>query len=194
MFDVAFSLVALVVCSPLLLLAAIGVRLSGPGPVLFMHRRLGRGFSPFSVYKFRTMTAGADISGLPLTAGGDPRITPFGKLLRKTKVDELPQLLNVLKGEMSIVGPRPEVEEYVELFKEDYRVILSVRPGLTDYAAIAYRNEEAVLAGFEDHEAAYRSEILPAKIKLYMEYLGYLSFFTDMKIIFATTARVLGVS
>jgi lipopolysaccharide/colanic/teichoic acid biosynthesis glycosyltransferase len=117
-----------------------------------------------------------------------------GRFLRKTKLDELPQLFNVIAGDMSLVGPRPEVERYVQMFRSDYAEILRVRPGITDYAAIEYRDEEAILASYEDHEKAYREEILPAKIRLYRKYLENISFSTDLRILLSTVWRVLGVS
>ncbi len=189
-FDLASASCAIVLLSPFMLLAALAVRLSGPGPVIFRHARVGRGFSHFSMYKFRTMGNGADKDGPQVTAAGDPRITAVGRLLRKTKLDELPQLFNVLKGEMSLVGPRPEVEKYVKLFEDDYKTVLSVRPGVTDYAAIEFRSEEKVLSRYADPEAAYRKEVLPAKIALYKKYIRGISLAADIGIIFRTFFRI----
>lgn len=194
LLDVAAAACGIVLLSPLMLLSAFAVMAASRGPLIFSHKRVGRGFSPFYAYKFRTMVHGADKSGSYVTAGGDSRITSVGRLLRKTKLDELPQLFNVLAGDMSLVGPRPEVERYVQLFRGDYSEILRIRPGITDYAAIEFRDEESVLAGYEDHEKAYREEILPAKIRLYKKYLEDISFFTDLKILISTVGRVLGVS
>lgn len=194
LLDVAAAACGIVLLSPLMLLAALAVKAGSRGPLIFSHRRVGRGFSPFYAYKFRTMLHGADKAGSSITSGGDARITSVGRLLRKTKLDELPQLFNVLAGDMSLVGPRPEVENYVQLFKDDYSEILRVRPGITDYAAVEFRDEEAVLAGYADHEKAYREEILPAKIRLYRKYLEEISLFTDLKILVSTVGRVLGVS
>jgi len=129
--------------------------------------------------------------GPSVTKGCDPRITTIGKFLRKTKLDELPQLLNVLKGDISIVGPRPEVEKYVQLFKDEYKPILSIRPGITDYATLEYRDEQEILNHYTDTETGYIEEILPAKIKLYEKYLGEISLMTDLKIIFKTLLRLL---
>lgn len=194
LLDVVAACCGIVLLSPLMLLAALAVKAGSRGPLIFSHKRVGRGFSPFYVYKFRTMVHGADKAGSSITAGGDARITSVGRLLRKTKLDELPQLFNVLVGDMSLVGPRPEVERYVQMFKDDYTEVLRVRPGITDYAAVEFCDEEAVLAGFKDHEKAYREEILPAKIRLYRKYLQEISICTDFNILVSTVGRVLGVS
>lgn len=190
MFDMAFSFCAILLLSPLLLTAALLVLSSGPGPIFFRHKRVGSGFVPFSVLKFRTMSVGADTRGPQVTVGGDNRITAIGRFLRKSKLDELPQLFNVLIGQMSVVGPRPEAPAYVEKFMVDYQVVLGVLPGITDYAAIEYRNEEELLSRYDSPEAAYLAVILPAKIKLYRKYLADISFRTDLKIIFSTVFTV----
>lgn len=191
LFDLVSATCGVVLLSPLFILAALAVKLSGPGPVLFSHRRIGLDFKPFFVHKFRTMAEGAERNGAQITTGGDSRITPLGRLLRRTKVDELPQLFNVLTGEMSLVGPRPEVERYVELFKGDYKIVLSVRPGITDYAAIEYRHEETILARYADPQEAYLKEILPAKIALYNKYISEQSFATDLKILAGTLLKLI---
>jgi lipopolysaccharide/colanic/teichoic acid biosynthesis glycosyltransferase len=182
--DAAAALAGLIVLSPLLLAVAAAVAVLDPGPVLFRQERMGLGLRPFLLYKFRTMRAGG--AGPQVTAGGDPRVTPVGRFLRRTKLDELPQLFNVLRGDMSLVGPRPEVRRYVELFRGDYADILSVRPGITDYAAVEYRDEEAVLAACADPEKAYVEKVLPAKIALYRRYLGEIGFWTDLRLLAAT--------
>jgi lipopolysaccharide/colanic/teichoic acid biosynthesis glycosyltransferase len=186
--DAAAALAGLVVLSPVLLAAAAAVVLLDPGPVFFRHERIGLGFKPFFVLKFRTMRAGG--GGPAITTGGDPRVTAVGRLLRKTKLDELPQLLNVLRGDMSLVGPRPEVAKYVELFRADYAEILSVRPGITDFAAIEYRDEEAVLRGHADPEKAYVETVLPDKIRLYRRYLAEMSLATDLKLVLGTFLKI----
>jgi len=185
-FDVSVSLLVLVALSPLLLLVALAVRFDSHGPVLFRHERVGRRFRRFQVLKFRTMVAGAPRMGGAVTVGGDPRITRIGHLLRRTKVDELPQFWNVLRGDMSIVGPRPEVPTYVERFRPDYEIILRVRPGITDPASLAYRHEAAVLARAADPEAAYVGQVLPAKLALAREYLRRPSLGRDLAIIWRT--------
>jgi lipopolysaccharide/colanic/teichoic acid biosynthesis glycosyltransferase len=129
--------------------------------------------------------------GPAVTGGGDRRITRVGKLLRKYKLDELPQLFNVIKGEISLVGPRPEVESYVRMFQDDYEQILQIKPGITDYAALEYRDEEEILAGYDDMEEGYIREVLPAKISLYKEYMGKMCFLEDVKIIFKTFVRII---
>ena len=151
---------------------------------------MGVNFKPFLLYKFRSMVADAPQKGLAITTGGDPRITKVGRFLRKTKIDELPQLINVLKGDMSIVGPRPEVAKYVEMFREDYQEILKVKPGITDYATIEFRDEEGVLKKYRDTEDGYIHEVLPLKIQLYKRYLKDKSFLTDMKLIFLTLWKI----
>ena len=186
--DAAASLAGLVVLSPVLLAAAAAVALLDPGPVFFAHERVGLGFRRFRVLKFRTMRAGG--AGPAITTGGDPRVTAVGRFLRRTKLDELPQLLNVLAGDMSLVGPRPEVAKYVELFRADYEDILTVRPGITDFAAIEYRDEEAVLKSFPDPEKAYVEKILPDKIRLYRRYLAEMSLACDLKLILGTFLKI----
>ena len=156
-FDVVFSVVGLALLLPLIALVAILVRLDRKGPAFFIQTRIGRNFRPFDLYKFRSMVTDAETKGTLITAGGDPRITRFGRLLRKTKVDELPQLWNVLKGDMSLVGSRPEVEKYVNLFEEDYKEILQVRPGITDISSMIYRDEEQILKDRRDPETYYGS-------------------------------------
>lgn len=188
--DLIFSASGILLLSPIFLLTALAVKLGSPGPVLFSHRRIGLNFKPFFTYKFRTMVVGADKTGISITTGGDARITPVGRLLRKTKLDELPQLFNVFLGDMSVVGPRPEVEQYVEMFNEDYKTVLSVKPGITDYAAIEYRHEEEILARHTDPQAAYVKEILPAKIALYKKYILTQSLGTDLNIILSTFWKV----
>jgi lipopolysaccharide/colanic/teichoic acid biosynthesis glycosyltransferase len=143
-FDIVFASLGLLCLSPLLLPVALLIKLDSPGPVFFRQERMGRGFRPFRIYKFRTMVRDAPRHGGPITFGADPRITTVGRALRKTKIDELPQLINVLRGQMSFVGPRPEVRRYVELFREDYEDILRVLPGITDLASLKYRHEESM--------------------------------------------------
>ncbi|WP_305037315.1 sugar transferase [Anaeromyxobacter sp. SG66] len=187
--DVAFSATGVFLLSPLLVAVAIAVRLDSPGPVLFRHERVGRNGRKFGVLKFRSMTHGS--RGAEVTAAGDPRITRVGRVLRRTKIDELPQLFNVLSGDMSLVGPRPEVARYVSMFSRDYEEILKVPPGITDPAAVEYRDEERLLAASADPEAQYSQVVLPAKIALYRRYLAERSLWTDLKIIGRTFAALI---
>lgn len=187
-FDVVAAVLGLVLLSPVLLVVAAAIKLLDPGPIFFSQTRAGQCLRTFVLFKFRTMRVGG--AGPLITSGSDARITPLGRLLRKTKLDELPQLFNVLRGDMSVVGPRPEVPRYVELFKDDYAFILSVRPGITDYAAIKYRDEEAVLAAYRDPEEGYATKVLPDKIALYRRYIADIGFTTDIKIILATVAKI----
>jgi len=171
--DACGAACGLLVLSPLMAAIAVAVRLTSPGPALFGQERLGRGGRAFRMYKFRSMVADADRRGARVTAGGDPRVTPLGRLLRRTKLDELPQLWHVLKGEMSLVGPRPEVPEFAELFPEQYARILDVRPGITHRATLAFRSEEAILAAVPAAGARefYIDRVMPRKLAMYEEYL-----------------------
>ncbi len=189
LFDIFFSFLGLLVLAPLFVVVAILVKIDSKGPVFFSHTRMGRGFKPFHVYKFRTMVNGAERMGASVTASSDKRITRLGRLLRKTKIDELPQLLNVLKGDMSLVGPRPEVREYVELYASEYRRLLSVRPGITDPASLRYAEEEGVLALSPSWEEEYRKKILPDKIKLSLEYVENHSLVMDVSLILKTVVK-----
>lgn len=188
--DITAAAIGLVTLSPLLFMAAALVRLSSPGPVLFRQQRLGMGFRPFTIYKFRTMVVDAPARGAAITCGDDPRITPVGRFLRKTKLDELPQLFNVLVGDMSLVGPRPEVPRYVEMFREDFAEILSMRPGITDLASITYRHEADILGRAADPQAEYVGRILPDKIRLAKEYRRRSSVFFDLFLIVRTVAAI----
>jgi lipopolysaccharide/colanic/teichoic acid biosynthesis glycosyltransferase len=189
-FDLVTALLGLALLSPLLLLVALLIKLDSTGPIFFRQERIGKGFHPFRIYKFRTMVHDAPRRGGPITFGADPRITRLGRVLRQTKIDELPQLLNVLRGEMSFVGPRPEVRPYVELFRDDYEEILQVLPGVTDLASVQYRNETEVLGRFADPEAAYVGHILPEKINLAKEYIRRSSLFFDITLILKTLFRL----
>lgn len=190
LFDIGFSILGLLILSPVLVVAAILVRLSSPGPVLFRQERVGREFQSFTIYKFRTMVADAPQRGAAITCGDDPRITRVGRLLRATKIDELPQLFNVLRGDMSFVGPRPEVRRYVEMFADDYREILAVRPGITDIASILYRDEAEILGRAADPQAEYVERILPHKIRLAKEYRRRSSVLFDIGVILKTILAV----
>lgn len=184
--DITAATMGLVVLLPVLLLVACLIRVTSRGPVLFRQERVGRGFRPFRIYKFRTMTADAPRRGGPITFGEDRRITWLGRFVRKTKIDELPQLINVFLGDMSLVGPRPEVARYVELFRADYQEILRVRPGMTDLASIEYRDEAALLGRADDPEEQYVRVVLPAKIRLSKQYLRRASLGFDLLLIART--------
>jgi lipopolysaccharide/colanic/teichoic acid biosynthesis glycosyltransferase len=187
-FDIVVSLTALILLIPLMVVAATIIKLDSEGPVFFRQERIGKGFRPFWIYKFRTMQQ-API-GLQVTVGNDPRITRVGWFLRQTKIDELPQLINILRGEMSFVGPRPEVPQYVQLFQQEYQEILTVRPGLTDLASLKYRDEAALLAQSENPEEEYRMRVLPDKIELAKDYLRQASLLFDLKIILKTLFKL----
>jgi len=181
--DIALSALGLVLLTPVFAAVALGLRREGAGPVLFRQVRVGRGFRPFRILKFRTMVPGAERMGPGITPGKDPRVTRFGAFLRWTKLDELPQLWNVLCGDMSLVGPRPELPHYARMFEDDYREILRVRPGITDLASLAYRDEAGRLDLEPDPERAYVETILPDKIRLARTYVSRASFAYDLRII-----------
>jgi len=190
-FDIIASATGLVIFSPLMLVIAYLIKREDGGPVFYRGVRVGRYGKPFRIYKFRTMVVNAEKVGGPSTADDDPRITRIGKVLRKYKLDELPQLINVLKGEMSIVGPRPEVQFYVDMFTEEEKAILSVRPGITDWASLWNPDEGAILAGSPDPEKTYMEKIRPTKIKLQLKYVKERSFWVDLKIIALTILTVI---
>ncbi|MDQ1259417.1 MAG: sugar transferase [Giesbergeria sp.] len=193
LFDITLSLLALVLLCPLLLAVALWVRLDSPGPVLFRQQRVGRGGRLFGILKFRTMQVNAEAAGLQITVGQDPRITSAGRWLRRSKLDELPQLLNVLRGEMSMVGPRPEVPRYVALYPADQRAtVLSVRPGITDLASLAFRDESTLLARSADPERTYVEEILPIKLRHACDYVVRRSLWLDLRILALTALVLLG--
>ena len=175
----------LIFFAPLLLVISLAIKLSSPGPVFFRQERVGRHGRIFRIFKFRSMTADAHLRGASVTAGDDQRITPLGAFLRSHKLDELPQLLNVLTGDMSMVGPRPEVAEFVDLFPVEYGRILTVRPGITHQATLVFRNEEEILAGAVDPRARYLRFVMPLKLKIYLDYLEQ-PLLEEMKIILGT--------
>ena len=191
-FDLTTSAIGLLLLWPVLLIAAVLVKLTSRGPAFFRQQRMGRNFQPFDILKFRTMVVDADKRGAQITAGRDPRITTVGHFLRKTKIDELPQLINVFKGDMSFVGPRPEVPRYVEMFRDDYAELLTVRPGITDIASLKYRHESDLLGQSENPENTYIREILPDKIALAKEYIRRSSILFDLQLIFKTVLRMAG--
>lgn len=188
-FDLIVSAIGLVLCAPFLPLIAVAVKLDSEGPVFFSQERIGTGFRPFQVLKLRTMTD--RVGGAPITCGADPRITRLGRVIRRFKLDEVPQLWNVFRGDMSLVGPRPEVREHVALYAEDYKVVLSVRPGMTDPASIAYRSEAELLGRAKDPETYYRHVILPDKIRVSREYLIKANLRTDLAVLLRTLVSCL---
>lgn len=190
LFDIVLSLLLLVLLAPLLLATALAVRLDSPGPVLYRQQRVGRHGVPFTLLKFRSMRAGA--GGLPLTVGADARITRVGRWLRTSRLDELPQLVNVLRGEMSLVGPRPEVPRYVALYPPALRErALAVRPGLTDPASLAYIDEAALLAAAADPEREYVERILPAKLAQAAAYADRATLASDLAVLARTAWALL---
>ena len=189
-FDIFLSFVGLVLLFPCLCLIALLVRLISPGPVFYASPRIGLYDKTFKMIKFRTMAVDADRAGPLVTPGDDPRITPVGRFLRRTKLDELPTLWNVLKGDMSFVGPRPENPKSAALYTDEQRRVWTVRPGITSLATIKYRHEEEILAGVADLEAAY-FQIMQDKLALELEYLDRQSFWLDLQIIFQTILEIL---
>lgn len=192
MFDIVLSFTGLLVLLPIFIVVALLVLISSGFPVFYMQKRIGLNGKEFNLFKFRTMYANADAKGLLTVGGRDPRVTPIGYYLRKSKADELPQLLNVLIGDMSLVGPRPEVKKYVDLYTAEQRQVLSVRPGITDYASIKFINENDILVKSDDPERMYVKEVMPLKLKLNLKYIQEKSFLTDLSIIFETFKKIAG--
>ena len=189
-FDIVFALIGLLLLSPFLVIIIILIRLDSKGPAIFFQKRVGKDNKDFVMYKFRTMRINTEHKSA-LTIGKDDRITRMGNFLRKYKLDELPQLFNVLKGEMSIVGPRPEVRKFVDHYNDEQKKILIVRPGITDYASILFKNENELLATVENPEIFYLNEILPIKIALNQKYISNPGFRIYFLIIFNTCFTVL---
>lgn len=185
-FDIFFSSIGLLVFCLLYVLIAVLIKLLMPGPILFIQQRIGQHGKQFKLIKFRTMRVASGKSKGSFDVGDSSRITMLGRLLRKTKLDELPQLINVLKGEMSLVGPRPEVKQWTEVYPEKWKIVHSIKPGITDNAAIEFRNEEQLLAQSADPIKTYREVILPQKLDLYIDYVNNQSFWGDVRILFRT--------
>lgn len=188
-FDVISSLVGLILISPVFLTVPLLIKLDSKGPIFFKQWRIGKDGKQFKIYKFRTMVQDADKIGSLITAGNDQRITGIGGLLRRYEIDELPTLINVLKGDMSIVGPRPEVLKYLRHYDRKYREILLVRPGITDLGTLSFRDEAKYLDA-QNYEDTYETEILPQKLDLYLEYVHHKSFLFDLRIILQTIALI----
>lgn len=191
-FDYLVAAIGLVLLFPVFVVVSILIKVDSSGPVFFRQERIGERFHPFLIYKFRTMVEDASRRGTAITVGADPRITRVGRFLRQTKIDELPQLINVLRGEMSLVGPRPEVAHYVEMFRKDYEEILQVRPGVTDLASLKYQNESEWLSQFDHPEREYVTHVLPEKIKLAKEYVQRTSMSGDIVLILKTVPKLFG--
>ncbi len=183
--DVVISIIAILLLLPFYFAISFVILLSSGTPIFFLQERMGKNWVPFKIIKFRTMVREAQNLGPDISSGNDKRITAIGKFLRRFKLDELPQFFNVIKGDMSIIGPRPELFKYANHFKDDYSSILKIKPGITDFASVKYKNE-AVLLKEGNIESTYLTEILPNKIVLYKKYLNEIGFLTDMKIIFNT--------
>jgi len=190
LFDIVASSLGLIILAPILACIAISIKLSSPGPVFYRGVRTGRYGRPFKMFKFRTMVVGAEKLGGTTTGKNDPRVTSIGWLLRKYKLDELPQLINVLRGEMSIVGPRPEVEEYTSIYNQEEQIILNVRPGITDYASMNFVNLSEIV-GSENPDKYYAENVRPLKNSLRVKYVKEQTFWGDMKIILMTLQRLL---
>ena len=190
-FDVLFSLAGLIVLSPVFVAISIWIKLDSEGPIFFRQRRVGQNQKDFFIHKFRTMYVDAEKRGLKITVGADPRITKSGHVLRKLKLDEFPQLIDVLIGKMSIVGPRPEVPQYVAKYPEEKRnKLFTMKPGITDWASVKFKNENEILSHSHDPEKTYINEILPIKISYYEEYQNQASFLTDVRIILLTIKEI----
>ncbi len=189
-FDIVVSLIAIIILLPLLLLIALWIKADSRGNVLYRQIRVGKGGKDFGILKFRTMRPDSDSKGLLTVGGHDPRITKAGYILRKYKLDELPQLFNVLAGQMSLVGPRPEVRKYVSRYSAEQLKVLNVKPGITDYASILYSNENEILAQSADPEQTYVQEIMPHKLALNLKYIQVAGIITDLKIIAGTVTKI----
>ena len=190
-FDFVLSLVGLVILAPIFIVLAAWIKIDSVGPVFYKQIRVGQNGKDFGLFKFRSMVVDADKKGLITVGGRDPRITRSGYFIRKYKLDELPQLINVLVGDMSLVGPRPEVRKYVEFYDDEQNKVLSVKPGITDYASIEYMDENEILGKSTDPEKTYIEEIMPEKIKYNMKYIKNRSLIEYFKIIFLTVLKII---
>ncbi|MFO7879448.1 MAG: sugar transferase [Bacteroidota bacterium] len=189
-FDIIFSLLGLIVLSPFFVLLAFAIVLDSPGGIFYRQIRIGKNEKPFRIYKFRSMRSGSDRKGKLTIGSADRRITKTGRFIRKYKFDEFAQLINVLKGDMSLVGPRPEVPEYVSKYTDEQKKVLKVRPGITDYASIEYSGENDLLASSSDPEKTYIDEVMPAKLELNKKYIRDASLRVDLMLIFRTLKKV----
>lgn len=190
LFDIICSLVGIIFLFPVFLIIVLAIVINSGFPIFYFQTRVGKNNRDFKLFKFRTMHTNADKKGLLTVGGRDPRVTPVGYYLRKFKLDELPQLFNVLFGSMSLVGPRPEVRKYVDMYNEEQKRVLEVKPGITDYASLEYINENELLAKSENPEQTYINEIMPAKLKLNMRYIEETGLLTDLTIITRTVQKI----
>ena len=191
LFDICASLFGIIILSPLFIVIAILIKATSKGPVIFKQERVGLNGKHFKIWKFRSMVVNAESKGLQITSNGDARITKVGGFIRKYKIDELAQLFNVLFGQMSFVGPRPEVPKYVAMYNDEQKKVLTVKPGITDLASIEYCDENSLIDASSDAEKTYIEEIMPAKLKLNLEYIEKAGFFYDIGLIFKTFGRIL---
>lgn len=190
-FDIIFSSLGLIILFPVFIILAVWISMDSRGGVFYLQERIGKDFKPFKLYKFRSMYSGSDKKGLLTLSGNDNRITHSGYFIRKYKLDELAQLINVLKGDMSLVGPRPEVKKYVVLYNDEQKKVLLVKPGITDYASIEYYNENEILEKSSNPEKTYIEEIMPHKLSLNLKYIQEQSLLTDVKIILKTIKKII---
>ena len=191
-FDIVVAIGVLIFFAPVFAIIAVCIYLTDGTPILFTQKRVGRGGRVFTMYKFRTMTVQKISENGTFDAGDNSRVTGIGRILRKTKLDEFPQFVNVLLGDMSVVGPRPEIKQWTLVYAERWKTVLTVRPGITDNASIIYRDEEEILGRADEPQTAYRDEILPHKLSLYEDYVSRQSLWLDMRIIIATVLVILG--
>lgn len=187
--DFILSLIGIIVLSPIFIIVSIAIKLDSKGKILFLQKRVGRYGKEFDIYKFRTMVSDAERLGKQITVGNDNRITKVGAFLRKYKIDELPQLFNVLKGDMSLVGPRPEVPKYVKLYSDEQKKVLNVRPGITDMASLRYKDENEILGKVDNPEEYYINVIMKDKLKLNLEYIEKSNIFFDLYLIIKTVVK-----
>lgn len=191
LFDIAASGLGLIALSPLFAVLAIWIKTDSKGPVFYRQVRVGKANKDFSLFKFRSMRPDSDKLGLITVGGHDPRVTRSGYYIRKYKLDEFPQLINVFKGDMSLVGPRPEVRKYVDMYTPEQMRVLDVRPGITSLASIRYRNENEILAATDDPDKAYIEQVMPDKLAIDLEYVGKANLWTDIKLIFSTFREII---
>ncbi|MFT5821488.1 MAG: lipopolysaccharide/colanic/teichoic acid biosynthesis glycosyltransferase [Crocinitomix sp.] len=188
-FDICSSLIALLLFSPVIIIISLWIALDSPGGIFYRQTRVGKNQKEFDLFKFRSMRPNSDKAG-QITIGNDSRVTKVGRFIRRFKIDEVPQLINILKGDMSVVGPRPEVPKYVQMYSQEQLKVLMVLPGLTDYASIEYLDEQKILGAANDPDKAYIEEVMPAKLKLNLKYIADRGFWLDIKLVFKTIGKI----